>query len=114
MSMAPGALAAALGEDLGNDERLDRAGALAREAGCTTAQLAIAYVLSHGPNLYAIVGTRRPERLAELPKALKLALARTSWSTWPAAQRSPEHSNVFMSESAHHQPVKPGHRPQTA
>lgn len=58
-----------------NDERLDRTGALAREAGCTTAQLAIAYVLSHGPNLYAIVGTRRPERLAELPKALNLALA---------------------------------------
>jgi len=58
-----------------NDERLDRAAALAREAGCTMAQLATAYVLSHGPNLYAIVGTGRPERLAELPKALNLPLA---------------------------------------
>ena len=57
-----------------NEERLHRATVVAQETGFTRAQVAIAYVLSHGPNLYPIVGTRRPERLAELVAALALTL----------------------------------------
>ena len=57
-----------------NDERLRRATELARELGFTPAQVAIAYVLCHGPNVHAIVGTRRPQRLAELQQAAALEL----------------------------------------
>ena len=38
---------------------------LAREAGCSPAQLALAWVLAKGPNLIPIVGTRQPEHLDE-------------------------------------------------
>ncbi len=57
-----------------NDERLRRVGMLAERIGCTPAQVALAYVLAHGPRVYAIIGTRRPERLAELQRAAALAL----------------------------------------
>ena len=57
-----------------NDERLRRLTEMARQVGFTPAQVAIAYVLAHGPNLHAVVGTRRPQRLAELQRAISLQL----------------------------------------
>ena len=57
-----------------NDARHRRLVALAERIGCTPAQAALAYVLAHGSNLHAIVGTRRPERLAELLEAVELTL----------------------------------------
>lgn len=64
-----------------NDARRARLTALAERIGCTPAQAALAYVLAHGSNVHAIVGTRRPERLAELHKglALKLSPEQLSW-----------------------------------
>ena len=57
-----------------NDARHRRLVALAERIGCTPAQAALAWVLAHGSNLHAIVGTRRPERLAELLEAVELTL----------------------------------------
>ena len=58
-----------------NDARHARLTALAERIGCTPAQAALAYVLAHGRNVHAIVGTRRPERLAELQAGLALDLS---------------------------------------
>lgn len=65
----------------GNDARYNRLTALAERMGCTPAQLGLAWVLAHGRNVHAIVGTRRPHRLAELPVALELSLSaeQISW-----------------------------------
>ena len=57
-----------------NDRRYGRLITLAKRIGCTPAQAALAWVLTHGPSLHAIVGTHRPERLAELQSALGLSL----------------------------------------
>lgn len=73
---APGARArgrAYRGAD--NDARHGRLAALAERIGCTPAQAALAWVLAHGRNVHAIVGTHRPERLAELQGALELSLS---------------------------------------
>ncbi len=59
-----------------NDARLRRLAELAARIGCTPAQAALAYVLAHGPGVHAIVGTRRPERLAELRDGLSVGLSR--------------------------------------
>ncbi len=58
-----------------NDARHARLTALAERIGCTPAQAGLAWVIAHGRNLHAIVGTRRPERLAELQGALGLSLS---------------------------------------
>ena len=58
-----------------NDARHARLTALAERIGCTPAQAGLAWVIGHGRNLHAIVGTRRPERLAELQGALDLSLS---------------------------------------
>ena len=58
-----------------NDARLSRLRALAGRIGCTPAQAALAYVLAHGSNVHAVVGTRRPDRLAELHAAAALTLS---------------------------------------
>ena len=57
-----------------NDARHNRLTALADRMQCTPAQVGLAWVLAHGRNVHAIVGTRRPERLAELQGALELSL----------------------------------------
>ena len=57
-----------------NDARHRRLVALSERLGCTPAQAALAWVLAHGRNLHAIVGTHRPERLADLQGALELPL----------------------------------------
>ncbi len=59
----------------GNDARHARLATLAERIGCTPAQAGLAWVLAHGRGVHAIVGTRRPERLAELQGALELSLS---------------------------------------
>ena len=58
-----------------NDARLSRLHALAERIGCTPAQAALAWVLAHGNNVHAVVGTQRPQRLAELQAAVALTLS---------------------------------------
>jgi aryl-alcohol dehydrogenase-like predicted oxidoreductase len=48
---------------------------LAEEKKATTAQLALAWVLARGPNLTAIPGTRRIERLEQNAKAADIRLS---------------------------------------
>ena len=57
-----------------NDARHRRLTTLAERIGCTPAQVALAWVLAHGSNVHPVVGTRRPERLADLQAAVKLTL----------------------------------------
>jgi len=48
--------------------------AVAEEAGVTVAQLAVAWVLDRGDDIVALVGARRPVRLAESVGALDVQL----------------------------------------
>ncbi len=48
--------------------------ALAQQKGCTPAQLALAWVLAQGPDVVAIPGTRRIDRLEENVGALRVTL----------------------------------------
>ena len=57
-----------------NDARHRRLTALADRIGCTPAQAALAWVLAHGSHVHPVVGTRRPERLADLQAAAELTL----------------------------------------
>ena len=52
----------------------DSLAALAAERGVTAAQLAIAWVLSRGPDVIPLIGARKPARLAESLAALDLHL----------------------------------------
>jgi aryl-alcohol dehydrogenase-like predicted oxidoreductase len=49
--------------------------AVARAKGCTTAQLALAWVLSRGKDIVPIPGTKRRDRLEENVSALSVALS---------------------------------------
>jgi aryl-alcohol dehydrogenase-like predicted oxidoreductase len=63
------------GENLARNQALVAGlGALAAARGATPAQLAIAWVLSRGPDIVPLVGARRPDRLAEALGALALTL----------------------------------------
>ena len=48
--------------------------AIAKEKGCTPAQLTLAWVLAQGPDVVAIPGTRYPRRLDENVGALRVKL----------------------------------------
>jgi aryl-alcohol dehydrogenase-like predicted oxidoreductase len=65
----------------GNLERnlalVDRLAELAKEKRCTTAQLALAWVLSRGPDVVPIPGTKRPRYLEENVAAIGLELTRS-------------------------------------
>jgi aryl-alcohol dehydrogenase-like predicted oxidoreductase len=65
----------------GNLERnlalVDRLTALAKEKRCTAAQLALAWVLSRGPDVVPIPGTKRPHYLEENVASLDLELTRS-------------------------------------
>jgi aryl-alcohol dehydrogenase-like predicted oxidoreductase len=64
------------GENLGrNLALLGRVEALAREKGVTPAQLALAWVLSRGPDVVPIPGTRRRARLEENAAAAAVSLS---------------------------------------
>jgi len=62
----------------GNLERnlttVDRLSALAEEKGCSTAQLALAWVLAQGPHIVPIPGTKRVRYLEENVRALDVRL----------------------------------------
>ncbi len=64
------------GENLSRNLALaDALGRLAREKGATAAQLAIAWVLSRGPDVIPLIGARRRDRLEEALGALDLSLS---------------------------------------
>ena len=50
---------------------------MARELGVTPAQLALAWLLHQGPDIFPIPGTRRPERVDENAKASTVTLDRS-------------------------------------
>jgi len=54
---------------------VDALGAIAEAKGATVAQLAIAWVLTRGPDIVPVVGTTRRNRLAEAVDALGLELS---------------------------------------
>ncbi len=54
---------------------VDALGAIARERGVTTAQLAIAWVLARGEDIVPVIGARRRDRLAEALGALDVELS---------------------------------------
>src|SRR5467141_1746856 len=58
-----------------NMELLAALEAIAERHGVTAAQLAIAWVASRGEDIIPLIGTKRPERLAEALKALDLTLS---------------------------------------
>jgi aryl-alcohol dehydrogenase-like predicted oxidoreductase len=53
---------------------VDALAALAGEKGCTTAQLAIAWVRAQGPDVMPLIGARRRDQLAEGLKGLDVSL----------------------------------------
>jgi aryl-alcohol dehydrogenase-like predicted oxidoreductase len=61
-----------LQHNLGLVQRLD---AIAAEKGCTTGQLVLAWLLAQGPDVLAIPGTKRRERLRENIGALSVTLS---------------------------------------
>ena len=54
-------------------------GELADGYGCTTAALAIAWILRHPADMQAILGTSQPKRLLELGKSRSVTLSREHW-----------------------------------
>jgi aryl-alcohol dehydrogenase-like predicted oxidoreductase len=63
------------GDNLAHNKSLaQKVQEMAKKKGCTTAQLAIAWVLAQGPDLVTIPGTKHSERLAENLGALDVKL----------------------------------------
>jgi aryl-alcohol dehydrogenase-like predicted oxidoreductase len=63
------------GDNLAHNKTLaQKVQAMAKRKGCTTAQLAIAWVLAQGPDVLTIPGTKHSERLAENLGALDVKL----------------------------------------
>ncbi|HWF48859.1 MAG TPA: aldo/keto reductase [Bryobacteraceae bacterium] len=63
-------------DNLGKNLALrDAMGAIAKEKGCSVAQLAIAWVLAQGDDVIALVGARRRDRLQEAMGALNVKLS---------------------------------------
>ncbi|MET0746092.1 MAG: aldo/keto reductase [Microvirga sp.] len=58
-----------------NRALVDRVEAIAREKGCTPAQLVLAWLLAQGPDIVPIPGTKRPDRLDENLGALAVRLS---------------------------------------
>jgi pyridoxine 4-dehydrogenase len=64
------------GENLSHNlRRVEALKSIAARIGCTTAQLAIAWVLARGEDIVALMGTSKRARLAENLKALDVRLA---------------------------------------
>ncbi len=73
-------------ENLERNLRLvNRLGALAREKGCSPAQLALAWVLHRGPDIVPIPGTKRLRYLEENVAAVDLTLSRDELARIEAA-----------------------------
>jgi aryl-alcohol dehydrogenase-like predicted oxidoreductase len=82
---------------------LDMLGALdelARDRGVTTAQLAIAWVASRGPDIVPLIGTKRRDKLAEALAALELRLTPDELAVIEAAV-PPGHVAGDRYDSAH-------------
>jgi aryl-alcohol dehydrogenase-like predicted oxidoreductase len=60
---------------IANIELVHRLEAIARERGCTPGQLVLAWLLAQGPEVVAIPGTKRLDRLQENLKALSVSLS---------------------------------------
>jgi aryl-alcohol dehydrogenase-like predicted oxidoreductase len=80
-----------MGDNLARNRALVEAlQAIAREKGCTTAQLAIAWVASRGPDVIPLIGAKRPEQLTSAATALDVALSAADLArieaAMPAAQ----------------------------
>jgi aryl-alcohol dehydrogenase-like predicted oxidoreductase len=74
------------GDNLAHNRSLaQKVQAMAKQKGCTTAQLAIAWVLAQGPDLVPIPGTKRKERLAENLGALDVKLTPAEVASLSAA-----------------------------
>ena len=58
-----------------NLQLLDEYAALAREVGCTPAQLALAWLLARGPHVVPIPGTTRIDHLEQNVGALAITLS---------------------------------------
>ena len=65
-----------MGENLARNRALVEAlQAIANEKGCTTAQLAIAWVASQGADVLPLIGAKRPQQLASAVAALDVRLS---------------------------------------
>ena len=53
--------------------------AMAARKGCTPGQLALAFLLRHPAGIQPVIGTNRPERIAEAAGALELEMSRVEW-----------------------------------
>jgi len=75
-----------MGDNLARNRALVRAlQAIAREKGCTTAELAIAWVASRGPDVTPLIGAKRPAQLASAAAALDVKLSSADLSRIEAA-----------------------------
>jgi aryl-alcohol dehydrogenase-like predicted oxidoreductase len=67
-----------------NLELVEKVKAVARAKGCTAAQLALAWLLSRGPDVIPIPGSTRPERVEENAAATRITLASDEVATLDA------------------------------
>jgi aryl-alcohol dehydrogenase-like predicted oxidoreductase len=87
-----------LSHNLSLVERLEK---IAAEKKCTPAQLALAWLLARGPDIFPIPGTKRVERLEENAGALSVKLtpedvARLDAAFPPGAAKGPRYSEQAM------------------
>lgn len=74
------------GENLDkNVQVVSRLNAIAKEKGCTTAQLVLAWLLAQGEDIVAIPGTKRRERVDENLGTLKVSLSKADLERISAA-----------------------------
>jgi predicted oxidoreductase len=52
---------------------------MAKQKACTPGQLALAFLLAHPAGLLPVIGTNRPERIAEAAAATDIQLSRIEW-----------------------------------
>ena len=68
-----------------NLEKVERLAAVAREKGCTPAQLVLAWLLAQGPDVVPIPGTKHPRYLEENAAAVEVSLSRSDLDRVEAA-----------------------------
>lgn len=84
-----------------NVELADKFGEVARGKGCTSAQLALAWLLAQGPDVVAIPGTCKPERMEENMKSAQVTLTDADLAAVTAAVplgavAGPRYTQTFM------------------
>ena len=83
-----------------NIELVGRVESLAREKGCTPAQLVLAWLLAQGRDVVTIPGTKRIDRLQENLGALKVQLSADDVARISAAAASRRRRRSALSRSA--------------